>query len=292
MAHGGGIPVKLTRYQSDNRDNWNDRVPIHAGPGGYGVEAFASDAHILTDVVAFDKPYLGDVAGLTLIHPQCHIGTDTLSWAKLGATVTGVDFSQPALETARSLAGGLGIDARFVESELYAIPEIVTERFDVVYTGVGAINWLPDIAGWAEVMAGLTKPGGRFYIREGHPVLWSLDAERDDDLLVISIPYFETELPSTWDEPHTYLGEGVLEHSTSHDWNHGLGEVINALIRAGFRIDLVEEHRFLEWEGIPLMVQNGPRFEMPAHLRDHVPLMYSILATKPQTQPVDSGSPR
>jgi SAM-dependent methyltransferase len=169
-------------------------------------------------------------------------------------------------------------------SELYDAPSTLPEQFDLVYTGVGAINWIPDIDRWARVMAGLTKPGGRFYIREGHPVLWSLDEERDDDLLVISLPYFETEQPSTWDQSDTYEGVGVVEHSVTHDWNHGLGEVINSLIKAGLRIDLVEEHRFLEWEGIPMMVQNGSRYEMPPHLRDHVPLMYSILATKPDSQ--------
>jgi hypothetical protein len=150
-----------------------------------------------------------------------------------------------------------------------------------VYTGVGAINWLPDIDGWAKVMAHLTKPGGRFYIREGHPVLWALDDERDDHQLAISLPYFETEQPCTWDEPHSYAGSGTLEHSTSHDWNHGLGEVINALIKAGFRIELVEEHRFVDWPALPSMVRMGSRYVMPGHLTDRVPLMYSLLATKP-----------
>jgi len=281
--------VNADRFSADNLANWNDRVPIHAGPNGYGIEAFVSDPTRVTEVVDFDTAYLGDVAGLTLIHPQCHIGTDTLSWAKLGASVTGVDFSSTALEVARTMAAELDVGATFVESDLYAIPDAITEQFDIVYTGVGAINWLPDIDCWAKVMADLTKPGGRFYIREGHPVLWSLDAERDDDLLVISLPYFETDEPSTWHDAQTYLGEGTVEHSTFHDWNHGLGEVINALIKAGLRIDLVEEHRFLEWEGIPMMVRTGSRFEMPAHLRDRVPLMYSILATKPLSHEAGPG---
>ncbi len=272
--------MNLDDYRSDNLANWNDRVRVHTGPDGYDLDGFASDPERLSDVVAFDRTYLGDVAGLTLVHPQCHIGTDTLSWAKLGATVTGIDFSPPALETARDLAHRLDIDATFIESELYAIPHAVTEEFDVVYTGVGAINWLPDIVGWAEVMAHLTKPGGRFYMREGHPVLLALDYERGDDLLVISEPYFETEIPGTWDEPQSYAGSGTLEHTITHEWNHGLGEVINALITAGFRIELVEEHRFLEWLALPQMIRTGDRYELPPHLRDHVPLMYSLLATR------------
>lgn len=165
-------------------------------------------------------------------------------------------------------------------SRLYAIPDVITEQFDIVYTGVGAINWLPDIDGWAKVMAHLTKPAGRFYMREGHPVVWALDYERDDDLLVISEPYFETEDPGTWDAPTSYTGSGTLDHTTTHEWNHGLGEVINALIKAGLRIELVEEHRFLDWPALPQMVRVGERYEMPPHLKDHVPLMYSILAVK------------
>ncbi len=270
----------MDRFTSNNLENWNDRVPIHTGPDGYDVEAFTADRTLLSEVVDFDRRYVGDVSGLTLAHPQCHIGTDTLSWAKLGATVTGIDFSAPALKEANYIAAKLDIEATFIESELYAVPSTVQDVFDIVYTGVGAINWLPDIYGWARVMAGLTRPGGRFYMREGHPVLWSLDQERDDDLLVISEPYFETELPSTWDEPHTYSGSGTLAHTTTHEWNHGLGEVLNALISAGLRIDLIEEHRFLEWPTIPWMVRHGSRYEMPPHLHNHVPLMYSVLATK------------
>lgn len=272
--------MDLDDYRADNLANWNDRVRIHTGADGYDIEMFVRDVDLVSDIVAFDMQYLGDVSGLTLVHPQCHIGTDTLSWAKLGATVTGIDFSPPALETARNLARRLDLDATFLESEMYAVPEVVTEEFDIVYTGVGAINWLPDIDEWANVMAHLTKPGGRFYIREGHPVLWALDYERDDDLLVISEPYFESKVPGTWNVPYSYTGSGTLEHTTTHEWNHGLGEVINALIKAGLRIDRIEEHRFVEWAALPHMVQARNRYEMPPHLRDHVPLMYPLLATK------------
>jgi len=272
--------VNLDRYRADNLANWNDRVPIHAGPGGYGIEDFMCDPRRLTDVVDFDRAYLGDVSGLTLAHPQCHIGTDTMSWAKLGASVVGIDFSAPALDVARSIAHSLDIEARFVESEVYDIPDNLPEQFDIVYTGVGAINWLPDIGGWATIMAGLVKPGGRFYIREGHPMMWALDDERDDDLLVVEYPYFETREPSTFQDPVTYLGSGTLDHPTIHAWNHGLGEAVNALITAGLRIDLVEEHRFLEWQALPMMTENDGRYTMPDHLNDRVPLMFSILATK------------
>lgn len=272
--------MAMDRYTSDNLANWNDRVPIHASPDGYGIDAFASDPERLSIVVAFDRKYLGDVSGRTLLHTQCHIGTDTLSWAKLGAQVTGVDFSPRALDVARDLAERIGVNARFIESEIYAAPASLSETFDIVYTGVGAINWLPDIARWAEVMAAFTRRGGTFYMREGHPVLWSLDLERDDDLLSITEPYFERREPSTWDVPQTYSGSGTLKHPTSHSWNHGLGEILTALIGAGFRIDLFEEHRFLEWPALPHMIETEGRWVLPDDERGMVPLMYSISATR------------
>lgn len=274
------MPVDHQQYFADNLANWNDRVPIHAGEDGYGIAAFRSDPELLTDVVEFDRSYLGDVSGLRLLHAQCHIGTDTLSWAKLGAAVTGVDFSVPALEVARAMAMDLSIEATFVESDLYASPDAVDGDFDVVYTGVGAINWLPDIDRWARVMAHFTRPGGTFYMREGHPVLWALEWERADDLLVMNVPYFETPEPSTWDENTTYLGTGTLEHTTTHDWNHGLGEIITALIGAGFRIDLFEEHRFLEWKALDHMIERDGRWYLPDRQKHLAPLMYSLRATR------------
>ncbi|MGI9643662.1 MAG: class I SAM-dependent methyltransferase, partial [Acidimicrobiia bacterium] len=185
------------QFFADNLANWNDRVPIHAGPGGYGIDEFASDPELLSPVVAFDKDQLGDVSGRTLLHLQCHIGMDTLSWARLGAVVTGVDFSGPALEVARRLASDLGVDAEFIESNLYESPTVLSRQFDLVYTSVGAVTWLPDIRGWAAVAAALTKPGGTFYVRDGHPMLWATDTDRDDGLLVIRYPYFEQSEPLT-----------------------------------------------------------------------------------------------
>jgi SAM-dependent methyltransferase len=270
----------MDEYFSDNLANWNDRVPIHAGPDGYGIAEFVADPQRLTDVVAFDRAYLGDVSGRTLLHAQCHIGTDTLSWARLGASVTGIDFSAPALAVARDMAADLGVDARFIESDLYGSPAVVDEQFDIVYTGVGAINWLPDIERWAAVMATFTRPGGTFYMREGHPILWALDDVRHDGQLVVSFPYFETESPLSWQEDTTYLGSGVLEHTMSHSWNHGIGEIISALLAAGFRLDLFEEHRFLEWLAVRHMVEVDGRFMLPEPQRDRVPLMYSLRATR------------
>lgn len=197
----------MDRYTADNLANWNDRVPIHVSSDLYQIDDLVSDPNHLSSVVVFDRDYLGDVSGKTLLHAQCHFGNDTLSWAKLGATVTGIDLSAPALDVARDTAKRLGVDARLVVSELYASTDLVNETFDIVYTGVGAICWLPDIARWAETMATFTRPGGTFYMRERHPLMWALDYERDDDLISITVHYFERETPSTWHEPETYAGK-------------------------------------------------------------------------------------
>ena len=260
--------------------NWNERVPIHAASDLYAVKDLVSDPDHLSSIVDFDRKYLGDVTGKTLLHPQCHIGTDTLSWAKLGASVTGIDFSGTALGVARDAARQLGTDALFVESDLNSSTDVLKETFDIVYTGVGAICWMPDIARWAEVMAAFTSPGGTFYIREGHPVLWALDDERDDDLLSITEHYFERSTPSTWHEPDTYAGEGTLEHATIHSWNHSLAEIFTALTSAGFVVNLFEEHRFLEWQALPHMIEVDGVWVLPEAQRNLVPLMYSIRATK------------
>jgi SAM-dependent methyltransferase len=270
----------VDRYTADNMANWDDRVAIHAPSELYGIDRLVSDPDYLSSIVEFDREYLGNVSGKTLLHPQCHIGTDTLSWAKLGASVTGVDFSAPAIEVAQAAATQLDVDARFIKSDLYASPERLQETFDIVYTGVGAICWMPDISRWAETMATFTRPGGTFYIREGHPVLWALDYERDDDLLSITEHYFAQDKPSTWDEPETYAGEGTLEHTTTHSWNHGLAEIFTALTNAGFVIDLFEEHRFLDWQALPHMTEVDGLWLLPENQRDLVPLMYSLRATR------------
>ena len=267
-------------YFADNRRNWDDRVPIHAASSLYNLDGYVNDPSHLSSVVEFDVRYVGDVAGKTLLHPQCHIGTDTLSWARLGAAVTGIDFSGPAIATAADLATRMGIDARFIESDVYAAPAILDEQFDVVYTGVGAICWLPDIRRWAQTMATFTKPGGSFYMREGHPVMWSLDWERQGDELRIQLPYFERDTPETFEEAVTYAGEGTLASTTIHSWNHGIGQILTALLDVGFRIDRFEEHRFLEWSALPQMVERDGRWYLPDDERDLVPLMYSLLATK------------
>jgi SAM-dependent methyltransferase len=240
-------------YTELNRASWDERAPAHAASSDYAVDRFATDPGHLSEVVRFDLPLLGDIGGLRGVHLQCHIGTDTVSLARLGADMTGLDFSPASLTQARRIARLAGADVRFVEAELYDAPVALgPEPFDLVYTGIGALCWLPDIVRWARVVAGLLRPGGRLFIREGHPVLWALDDPRPDGLLAVEYPYFEREEAMVFDEGGTYVDtDAVFTHNRTHEWNHGLGEIVTALMAAGMDLTGLVEHDSVPWDALP-----------------------------------------
>jgi SAM-dependent methyltransferase len=190
---------------------------------------------------------------------QCHIGTDTLSLYRLGARMTGLDFSPASLEQARSLVARTGDEVNFVESEIYdAAPALGGEQFDLVFTGVGALCWLPSISRWAATVAALLKPGGRLFIREGHPMLWSLAESSSDRLLVVDFPYFERDEPTVWEEGGTYVETDVVfTANTTHEWNHGLGEIVTALHSEGLQLTGLVEHDSVPWEALPGQMTSG-----------------------------------
>ena len=241
-------------YRLINRASWDERAPAHAASPNYAFDRFVADPSYLSDVVRFDVPRLGDIHGLRGVHLQCHIGTDTISLSRLGAKMTGLDFSAPALTEARRLAAATNADVDFVESDLYAAADVLDRTsYDLVFTGIGALCWLPDIRRWAGVVAALLRPGGRLFLREGHPMLWSLtDPPREDGLLVVEYPYFETAEPTVFEEGGTYVETDVeFEHNVTHEWNHGLGEVVSALLAEGFELTMLEEHDSVPWEALP-----------------------------------------
>ena len=196
--------IDVSDHRRVNLANWNSRVRHHEA--GYGLERFVDDGGHLSDVVRFDLPRLGDIAGLDGVHLQCHIGTDTLSLARLGArSVTGLDFSEPALHVARRLATDCGTDITYVAANVYdAVTVLDGQQFDRVYTGIGALCWLPDVRAWAQVVAALLRPGGELFIREGHPMLWTLCEPRPDQLLSVEFPYFETPHGTPFTSTTTY----------------------------------------------------------------------------------------
>ncbi|HEX6275297.1 MAG TPA: methyltransferase [Polyangiaceae bacterium] len=268
-------------YVEVNRANWNSRVPLHEK--GYGLDKFRSDPAWLSEVVRFDLPRLGDVRGEELVHLQCHIGTDTLSLARLGAKVTGLDFSGPALEVARQLAHDCGADVSYAEAQVYdAVAALGSARFDVVYTGIGALCWLPSIERWANTVSELLKPGGRLFIREGHPVLWALCNPRPDGLLVLDYPYFETAEGTEFVETKTYVDhEGEIGSPRSISFNHGIGEIVTAILGSGLRLTAFEEHRSVPWNPFGEAGIRDAQGEWHlGHASERLPATYTLQATK------------
>ncbi|TFD88124.1 class I SAM-dependent methyltransferase [Cryobacterium lactosi] len=275
----------MQHHLDANRANWDDRAAAHAVRTGlgYGVQRYLTDPALLSGVVNFDSDRLGDIAGLNTVHLQCHIGTDTLSLARLGARVTGLDFSLMALAEARALVAETGDAVDFVESDLYsALTVLPPASFDLVYTGIGALCWLPSIERWAAVVAGLLVPGGRLFIREGHPILWAMDERLSDDLH-LRFPYFEQQEPLEWDDDSTYVAtDRPITHTTTYEWNHGLGEIVTALLNAGLTLTMLIEHDSVPWEALPGQMIERPNGEFALDARNGVaPLSYTIQAVKP-----------
>jgi SAM-dependent methyltransferase len=254
-----------------NRAFWDERVPIHTAGDFYDVEGFKAGREPLE---AFELEDLGDVSGRSLVHLQCHFGLDTLSWARHGARVTGLDFSPPAIEAARRLAADIGVEADFVCANVYDAPEALGDRrFDVVYVNVGAINWLPDIRRWAEVVGILLTPGGVLYMKEVHPFSWVFG---DDDLTVEN-DYFAHR--SDYDDPGTYTDpDAATFHNRTEEWQHPLG-VPTVAARSRFLLNM----RLL----LPPRVRGRPRCE-----RSGLAVRWRPCPSRtPRARPSSSGGP-
>ncbi len=270
-------------WRAVNLRNWESRVAVHVGHGDYDLTAFDDPQH-LSSVVRYDLPRLGRLDGLNVVHLQCHLGTDTVSLARLGAeSVTGLDFSPSALDVGRELAERAGVSVRFVQGDLYEAVDILgAEAFDLVYTGIGALCWLPDIRAWAGVVASLLRPGGQLFIREGHPMLWALSEPRPDGLLVVEYPYFETE-GTPFTEEFTYAGTEPISSPETISFNHGLSEVFTALLEAGLTTTSLAEHREVPWNALGEAMIPSP--ELPGEFilasgQDRLPLTYTLQAIK------------
>ena len=271
--------IDWTDAREANRLNWEDRVPLHEA--AYGLDAFDDPRHLST-VVRADLPVLerflpgASLAGLDVCHLQCHIGTDTISLARAGARVTGVDFSPAALAAASRLASKHGIEARWVEADVMDARRAVTGDFDVVYTSIGTITWLNDLTRWAAQIAALLRPGGVFYIRDGHPMLYCIDEDAPE--LIVRYPYFPDGRALAWDDASTYVGEGTVEHARTYEWPHPLSEVVSALLDAGLRIELFHEEQVLPWRFSPQMVEVDGGFAWPESWRPLVPCTFTVVA--------------
>jgi SAM-dependent methyltransferase len=276
------IAVDWLSARAANRANWDDRVPLHEQ--AYDLAGFDDPAH-RSDVVAEDLPVLTaalpgrTLRGLDLCHLQCHIGTDTVSLAREGARVTGVDFSAPALASAARLARRAGAEVTWVECDVLDARAAVTGDFDVVYTSIGTICWLADLDRWAAQVAALLRPGGVFYLRDGHPVLYALDETAPE--LTLRYRYFGDGTAQSWDDAGTYVGEGTVAHTRTYEWPHPVSEVVNALLGSGLRLLRLDEGRTLPWRFSPRMVPApGDSWRWPGEEADRVPVTFTVVATR------------
>lgn len=264
-----------------NLANWNDRVAAHLASPGYDVEGFIEDPSRIGKAVRLDQEEIGDVRGHSLLHLQCHIGLDTLSWARLGAQVTGLDFSPPAIDAAREISRRTQTPAEFVLADVYEAPEALGTTYDIVYASEGVLCWLPDVTAWAHVLRRLTRRGGTAYIRDGHPIFHTLDHDRADGRLELVGSYFEGPA-HRYDEPGTYVDSDVqIEHTVNYEWDHGLGEIVNAFIQAGFRIESLREYGESAYQALPGMVKGKDYWWRLPPESGQVPSMFSLRATLP-----------
>lgn len=266
-------------YLAANRANWDDRVAIHVASSFYDVEGWLARPHGLRPR---EHEALGDIAGLAVVHLQCHFGLDTLALAVAGARVTGLDFSGAAIAQARELAGraGLAERTRFVEADVrHAADALAPATYDLVYVSLGALTWLPSVTEWAAQVAALLRPGGRLYLHDVHPLAWAL---ADDDLRV-EHTYFEEPEPYVDDSGVTYAdGDGRIAHRRSYDWNHSLGEIVTAVLDRGMQLDGLTEHDWTVYPRFPWLVNTvDDQWAVPPG-RPRVPLSFTLLASRPR----------
>lgn len=268
----------VNEFLEANRKRWDELTPLHARSGFYDVQGLRDGGLTL---MPLEQEELGDVAGRSLLHLQCHFGLDTLSWARLGAQVTGVDFSEEAITLARSLSAELGIAADFVRSDLYGLPSVLTGRFDIVYTSYGVLCWLPDLPRWAKVIAHFLRPGGTFYIAEIHPFAYVFRDEKDAEGLEVFYPYFHSAEPLRFQEQGSYAAPGAdVFHTVTYEWQHSLGDIVNSLILADLQIEFLHEFPYACERMFPFLRQDREGWWRLEGHPGSIPMTFSLKATK------------
>lgn len=275
-------PADARDWRALNRANWDERVGIHLGPGGYDLAPLRAGRGRLNPI---EEAELGDVAGLEVLHLQCHFGADTLCLAQRGAMVTGLDFSGEAIAAARALATELGLAgrARFVQADLYDAPATIARpaAFDLVYTSWGATCWLPDIARWAEIVAGFLKPGGRLYYADAHPAAYVFDdlTRLPDGRPGYFAPYFARRPIVSVDERDYADPTARLGNATNVNWLHPLADTLGGLLATGLSLDWLHEHAQVPWRLFEILVKGH---DGDWHWPDEpwLPLAVSLQATR------------
>jgi len=267
----------LRKYFDANRKMWDQFAKDHYSSDSYKTEDFLKGKTTLNSI---ELDELGDVKGKSLLHLQCHFGLDTLSWAREGAVVTGVDFSEEAIKLAEGLASETGLDARFIHANIYDLPDLLEEKYDVVFTSYGVHCWLPDLVRWAKVVAHFLKPTGTFYIVEFHPIMWTFDWDANDDFN-LKRSYFHKREPYEFEVDGSYAGSKI-ESQSDFEWAHGMGTVISALAGAGLHIEYLHEFPKSPFQQFPFLKRGEDGYWYYENPEIQLPLVYSIKAHKPE----------
>ncbi len=263
-----------SEYFSANKELWNQRTAVHKDSAFYNLAGFKAGENVLTPI---ELNELTDVKGKKMLHLQCHFGMDSLSWARLGADVTGVDLSDVAINEARQLNDELQLDAKFICCNVYDVKEHLDDKFDIVFTSYGTIGWLPDLDKWAAIIAHYLKPGGIFYMADFHPVVWMFD----DDFTHIKYSYENREVIIT-DSEGTYTDHSADIKGKEYGWNHSISEILNSLINAGLKIEFFNEHMYSPYPCFKNVVEFEKGKWHIKGMEGKIPMVYSLQAIKAQ----------
>ncbi len=282
----------LDDYLKANLASWDEAVGLHVGSELYDVTGFKAGRTSLS-AIELDElgPHVGE--GTKLLHLQCHFGLDTLSWARRGATVTGVDFSGEGIRTARALAADVGLASRatFVQSDIESLPDKLTGQFDVVFSSWGALIWLADLERWADVIAHFLRPGGVFYIAEFHPYVFLLADDATPDALRVGYPYFMHGIPQRFDEDGDYADpDARLQNTVTFEWLHGFGEIVDPLLRRGLRLDFLHELPYtVPGLQLPFLERDDRGMQRLKGHHDSFPLSLTLKMTREERVPGTAG---
>ena len=267
----------MEKYMGINQENWDERVQIHKNSNFYDVQGF-KDGKL--SLLPLELKELGEVKGKSLLHLQCHFGLDTLSWSRLGATVTGVDFSPKAIEYAKVLSQDLKLNADFILSNIYELEKHLDTYFDIVYSTYGVLCWLPDLYSWAKIIAHFLKPGAIFYLVDSHPFCHMYE-EKTDLAFKPKFSYFHNVEPLECKVEYTYTDSDTkLKNQLTYEWTHSLSDIINSLINAGLYIEYLNEFSYTFYQCYPFLVQDEQGWWRIPESDEDFPLMFSLKAKK------------
>jgi ubiquinone/menaquinone biosynthesis C-methylase UbiE len=259
-------------YININKQTWNNKTDVHIASEFYDMQGFLEGKSTLN---AIELELLGEISNKSILHLQCHFGQDTMTFSRMGAKATGIDFSEKAIEKAREFATQLNLETQFVCCDFYETPKYIDEKFDVVFTSYGTIGWLPDLDKWAKVVSHFLKPNGRFIMADFHPVVWMYD----NDFKEVFYNYFNVE-PIIEDETTTYADKNVALSTQTIGWNHPISEILNSLISNGIEINCFNEYDYSPYNCFNETEEFEPKKFRIKHLENKIPMVYAIKGTK------------